>query len=79
MPKRPPRVAADLPLPADLRGATSPPRAACETSLGTLWLADALELLGSLADASVDLVVTDPPYAVAKAAWDEFESLDKQP
>ena len=33
-------------------------------------------LLGRLADGSVDLVVTDPPYAIAKEAWDEFESLD---
>ena len=35
-----------------------------------------LELLGELADGSVDLVVTDPPYAIAKAEWDEFESLE---
>lgn len=43
---------------------------------GQLWHADVLELLGQLADGSVDLVVTDPPYAIAKAEWDEFESLD---
>jgi site-specific DNA-methyltransferase (adenine-specific) len=42
---------------------------------GTLWRADALELLGTLADGSVDLVVADPPYAIAKAKWDEFESM----
>lgn len=47
-----------------------------DTALGQLWHADALELLGSLDDGSVDLVVTDPPYAIAKASWDEFESLD---
>ncbi|MBA2542758.1 MAG: site-specific DNA-methyltransferase [Deltaproteobacteria bacterium] len=35
-----------------------------------------MELLGTLEDASVDLVVTDPPYAIAKAEWDEFESLE---
>jgi site-specific DNA-methyltransferase (adenine-specific) len=35
-----------------------------------------LELLRRLDDRSVDLVVTDPPYAIAKEAWDEFESLD---
>jgi len=76
MPKRPPRVRTELPLPADLRGAATPMREACATALGTLWFADALELLASLEDASVDLVVTDPPYALAKAAWDEFESLE---
>ena len=27
-------------------------------------------------DASVDLVIADPPYAIAKADWDEFESID---
>lgn len=51
-------------------------RVAHRTELGVLWYADALELLRSLDDASVDLVVTDPPYAIEKAAWDEFESLD---
>jgi site-specific DNA-methyltransferase (adenine-specific) len=35
-----------------------------------------LELLGRLPDGSVDLVVTDPPYAIAKAEWDEFESIE---
>jgi site-specific DNA-methyltransferase (adenine-specific) len=29
-----------------------------------------------LPDRSVDLVVTDPPYAIAKEDWDEFESLE---
>ncbi|HEU4734747.1 MAG TPA: site-specific DNA-methyltransferase [Kofleriaceae bacterium] len=43
---------------------------------GELWHADALALLGRLADGSVDLVIADPPYAIAKAEWDEFESLD---
>ena len=76
MPKRPPRTRTALPLPADLRGPASPMREACATELGTLWLADAFELLESLDEGSVDLVVTDPPYAVAKESWDEFESLD---
>ncbi len=74
MPKRPPRVARELPVPADLRG-DRPVRAAAGHG-GELWRADVLELLGRLPDRSVDLVVTDPPYAIAKAAWDEFESLD---
>lgn len=43
---------------------------------GTLWRADAVELLRSLADESVDLVVADPPYAIAKAKWDEFASME---
>ncbi len=74
MPKRPPRVLRELPVPADLRGA-GPTRAfaaaGCE-----LWHADVAALLATLPDGSVDLVVTDPPYAIGKAAWDEFTSLD---
>jgi site-specific DNA-methyltransferase (adenine-specific) len=74
VPKRPPRVARELPVPRDLR-APGPTRAHA-TERGELWHADALALLGRLADGSVDLVVTDPPYAIAKDTWDEFESLD---
>jgi len=43
---------------------------------GELWHADVLALLGRLADGSIDLVIADPPYAIDKAEWDEFESLD---
>jgi site-specific DNA-methyltransferase (adenine-specific) len=80
MPKRPPRVAVELPVPADLRApgptcALTVP-ATAERPRGELWHADALALLGRLADGSVDLVVADPPYAIDKAAWDEFESLE---
>lgn len=89
MPKRPPRVHQELPVPHDLRG-PGPTRArlgapeagqgelalAGPAALGELWHADVLELLGKLPDRSVDLVVTDPPYAIAKADWDEFESLE---
>jgi site-specific DNA-methyltransferase (adenine-specific) len=64
-----------LQIPADLAGVGRPHRA-WQGACGTLWLADVLDLLGALDDASVDLVVTDPPYAIAKAEWDEFESLD---
>ncbi|MEO7092284.1 MAG: site-specific DNA-methyltransferase [Polyangiales bacterium] len=74
MPKRPPRVVRELPVPRDLRGA-GPTRAHAGHG-GQLWHADVLALLGSLATGSVDLVVTDPPYAIAKAEWDEFESID---
>ncbi|HEX4454546.1 MAG TPA: site-specific DNA-methyltransferase [Kofleriaceae bacterium] len=74
MPKRPLRLARELAVPSDLR--REGPIRAHATALGQLWRADVLEVLGTLADASVDLVVTDPPYAIAKADWDEFESLD---
>jgi site-specific DNA-methyltransferase (adenine-specific) len=80
MPKRPPRVVRELPVPQDLHDAG--PRCALELAAPgaarrcELWHADVLELLGKLADASVDLVIADPPYAIAKAEWDEFESID---
>jgi len=75
MPKRPPRLDRDLAAPADL-AAASPPHRAWQGQGGDLWLADVLDLLGALPDGSVDLVVTDPPYAIGKAEWDEFASLD---
>ncbi|MBA3818223.1 MAG: site-specific DNA-methyltransferase [Deltaproteobacteria bacterium] len=88
MPKRPPRVLrelAELPIPRDLRG--EGPTLALEVRAGgaggagagptgALWRADVGELLGTLPDGSVDLVVTDPPYAIDKEQWDEFESID---
>ena len=74
MPKRPPRVVRELPVPRDLR--KPGPTRAHTAGASQLWRADVLELLGQLADGSVDLVVTDPPYAIAKAEWDEFESLE---
>ena len=74
MPKRPTRVLRELPTPPDLRG--KGPTLALRDDRGELWHADCHALLGNLPDASVDLVVTDPPYAIAKAAWDEFESLE---
>ncbi|MBX3154613.1 MAG: site-specific DNA-methyltransferase [Deltaproteobacteria bacterium] len=77
MPKRPTRVLRsldELPVPGDLCGAG--PTRALVTDRGELWHADAMELLGRLDDDSVDLVVADPPYAIAKEAWDEFESID---
>jgi site-specific DNA-methyltransferase (adenine-specific) len=74
VPKRPPRVARELSVPRDLRG-SAPTRALVEER-GELWRCDVFELLGRLPDRSVDLVVTDPPYAIDKAEWDEFESLE---
>jgi len=80
VPKRPPRVVRELPIPHDLRG-PGPTRALATGEAGApvrgeLWHADVMELLGRLADGSVDLVIADPPYAIAKADWDEFESLE---
>ena len=75
MPKRPPRLPVELPLPKDLRG-PGPTRALADHG-GELWHADALALLARLPDRSVDLVVADPPYAIAKEAWDEFDSIDE--
>jgi site-specific DNA-methyltransferase (adenine-specific) len=85
MPKRPPRVARELPIPDDL--SAPGPTCALDLAAGSapeggpagraeLWHADVLTLLGKLASGSVDLVIADPPYAIAKAAWDEFESLE---
>jgi len=74
LPKRPPRVARELPVPRDLR--KPGPTRAHKDEQGELWHCDVFELLGKLEDNSVDLVVTDPPYAINKEEWDEFESLD---
>lgn len=72
MPKRPPRLAAAPPVPDDLREPT-PTRAWVEDA-GELWRADVFELLARAPDRSVELVVTDPPYAIGKASWDVFPS-----
>ncbi len=74
MPKRPLRKERELGVPDDLAGTAA--KRALKTEHGELWRCDVLALLGTLDDASVDLVVTDPPYAIAKAKWDEFESLE---
>jgi site-specific DNA-methyltransferase (adenine-specific) len=63
-----------LPVPRDLCKAG--PTRALKYPRGELWHSDVFELLGKLADGSVDLVVTDPPYAINKDEWDEFESLE---
>jgi len=44
------------------------------TPHGELLCGDSLPWLQSLDDASVDLVVADPPYGVGKAEWDTFDS-----
>ena len=40
-----------------------------------LILGDCLEVMKTLPDNSVDVVVTDPPYDVGYADWDRFNSL----
>ena len=52
----------------------TPPRPVHSTDLGTLLCGDSLAWLASLDDASVDLVVADPPYGIGKAWWDTFVS-----
>ena len=74
MPKRPLRSDSAAKTPVDLAGRGR--KLALTTAHGALWRSDALALLATLKDGSVDLVVTDPPYAINKAAWDEFESID---
>ncbi len=76
MPKRPPRARVELSIPDDLSGPLSPKTLAHKSELGELWRADVMELLGGLEDGSVDLVVTDPPYAIGKDAWDVFASQE---
>ena len=44
------------------------------TDRGRLVLGDSIPWLRSLADASVRLVVADPPYGIGKAEWDTFAS-----
>ena len=37
----------------------------------TLHLGDCLEVMKSMPDKSVDAVITDPPYGIGKAEWDD--------
>lgn len=78
MPKRPPRVSTALPAPAHLRelAARGEPVLAGPHRLGEVWIGDAVRFLQRLPARSVDLVIADPPYAIDKAAWDTFTSLD---
>jgi site-specific DNA-methyltransferase (adenine-specific) len=76
VPKRPPRTARELKTPPDLADLTAP-ATIWSSGLGELRLSDAVELLASLPAASVDLVVTDPPYAIDKDSWDRFDSIDE--
>ena len=41
---------------------------------GEIFVGDSLLWMQSLPNASVDLIVADPPYNISKAEWDTFES-----
>lgn len=41
-----------------------------------LYLGDCLEVMATLPDASVDLVLTDPPYGTTACLWDSVIPLD---
>jgi site-specific DNA-methyltransferase (adenine-specific) len=77
MPKRPPRAAVELRVPADL-AAVDPdrPRRAGRTDLGELYCGDARAFLAGLPAGAARLVIADPPYAINKDEWDEFDSLE---
>ncbi len=62
--------------PIEPTPAGAPARVVAETRLGRLFLGDSVAWLESLPAGSVDLVVADPPYAIDKAEWDRFDSLD---
>ncbi len=57
-----------------MSSAADAPALLLETDLGRLLHGDSLAWLASLPDASVDLVVADPPYGIAKAWWDTWDS-----
>jgi site-specific DNA-methyltransferase (adenine-specific) len=76
MPKRPPRAPRELEVPVDLARPVGALHRAHATGLGTLYLGRAEDLFASLDDASVDLVVADPPYNIAKEDWDDLGSLE---
>lgn len=45
--------------------------------LAKLFLGDCLEVMQKIPDASVDLVLTDPPYGTTACKWDSVIDLDK--
>ncbi|HNX00949.1 MAG TPA: DNA methyltransferase [Candidatus Cloacimonadota bacterium] len=50
------------------------PTAYHKTEYGSLYNIDAIELLRSLPNNSIDLIIADPPYNIGKAEWDIFPS-----
>lgn len=43
-----------------------------------LYLGDCLEVLKTIPDNSIDLVLTDPPYNIKKAQWDNWKKEEEQ-
>ncbi|MCA9971506.1 MAG: site-specific DNA-methyltransferase [Anaerolineales bacterium] len=41
---------------------------------GSIYVGDSLRWLSTLDNATVDLIIADPPYNIKKAEWDSFES-----
>ena len=52
------------------------PEAAYERGNGFFYCGDSLSLLQQVRDEAVDLIFADPPYNIAKADWDKFESQE---
>ncbi|MBT9097469.1 site-specific DNA-methyltransferase [Methylovulum psychrotolerans] len=48
-----------------------------ENKNGFLYQGNSLDWLESLNDASIDLIIADPPYNIKKADWDNFESQEE--
>lgn len=49
--------------------------------INEVYLGDCLELMSDIADKSIDLIITDPPYGSTKCRWDsvlDLESLWRQ-
>lgn len=46
-------------------------------NLGSLYLADCLDVLKTLEDSSIDIILTDPPYNIKFAEWDVFENVEE--
>jgi DNA modification methylase len=44
--------------------------------LATFLLGDCIEQMKSIPDNSVTAIITDPPYAIAIAKWDTFETME---
>ena len=48
----------------------------CCRNNGLLFESDSIKWLKTIADNSIDLIFADPPYNIAKADWDKFESQE---
>ena len=44
--------------------------------INTVIHADCLDVMREMPDKSIDLVLTDPPYGVDKAKWDNFVGIE---